>query len=215
MRKRLTHEEFIEKVLQKNKYYANGQFEIVGRYINYHLPIECYCKKHNLYWSPTPASLCDGWGCPSCGTESTANHNRLTHEDFIEKLSQNNQYYINGDITIIGTYVGSNKPIECHCNIHNVDWSPIPSNLYRGCGCPECGKEAMMVKNTKIVKNGFSKTRNSKIKNKKSKNKNNILNEDELALNKEGLILTMPSRMLTHEEFLERLVQKKSTLCKW
>lgn len=188
MKKRLTHEEFLEKVLQKNKHYANGEFDIVGKYINYHLPIECHCRKHDLFWNPTPASLCDGWGCPSCGAESTANHKRLTHEDFINKLLQNNQHYANGDIIVKGIYIGSNKPIDCHCNIHNIDWSPIPSNLYKGCGCPECGRESAAIKNTKAIQNNISKT--SKIKNK------------------EKSISNSKNRTLTHEEFLERLVQK-------
>lgn len=189
MKKKLTHEEFIERVLQKNKHYANGEFDIVGKYINYHLPIECYCKKHDLHWSPTPASLCDGWGCPSCGTESTANHRRLTHEDFIGKLSQSNQYYINGDIIVKGTYVGSNKPIDCHCNIHNVDWSPIPSNLYKGCGCPDCGKETVSKKMSKTLKSKTSKS---------YRKRSNLLHKT----------LDSQRRTLTHEEFLERLMKK-------
>lgn len=174
-KRRLTREEFIEKVLQKNKYYANGAFDIVGEYVNYHTPIECYCRKHDLHWNPTPASLCDGWGCPSCGTESTANHRRLTHEDFIEKLLQSNKHYANGDLVVNGLYAGSNKPIDCHCNIHDIDWSPTPSNLYKGCGCPNCGKKSAAKKISKIM---TGKTSNTK------------------------------GRTLTHEIFLEKLLQK-------
>lgn len=158
-KRRLTHEEFIEKVLQKNKYYANGGFDIVGEYVNYHTPIECHCSKHDLHWNPTPASLCDGWGCPSCGTESTANHRRLTHEDFIEKLLQSNKHYANGDLIVNGLYTGSDKPIDCHCNIHDMDWSPTPSNLYKGCGCPNCGKKSVAKKISKIMTGKTSNTK--------------------------------------------------------
>lgn len=189
-KRKLAHEEFVEKVLQKNKYYANNGFDIIGEYVNYHTPIECYCSKHDLHWSPTPASLCDGWGCPSCGTESTANHKRLTHEDFIKKLSQSNQYYVNGDITIKGLYTGSNRPIDCHCNIHDVDWSPIPSNLYRGCGCPECGKEAKSIRKLKPFKDG-------------------VLKESTKTSTKmKELSFSATNRALKHEKFLKKLLLK-------
>lgn len=194
--KKLTHEEFLNKVLQKNKHYANGEFEIVGEYINYHKPIMCFCKKHDLYWSPTPASLCDGWGCPSCGTESTANHKRLTHEDFVERLLQNNKYYIDGKFTLRGKYVGSNRPIDCYCNVHNIYWSPTPTNLYKGCGCPSCGKEA--VANKRLAMNKIILDENKKISSRKNKKVSNIINNSS----------DIRSRLLTHDEFLERLIQK-------
>lgn len=207
-KKKLTREEFLDRVLQKNKHYANGEFDIIGEYINYHKPIACYCERHNLFWDPTPASLCDGWGCPNCGTESTANHRRLSHEKFVDKLLETNKYYANGDFVLRGIYAGSDKLIDCYCNIHNVGWSPTPSNLYRGCGCPECGKASRVAKNAKTTNDETANPKIRKTKDRRPKIRNSVLDQSEFIFDIRDAIATRPNRRLSHEEFLERLKQK-------
>jgi hypothetical protein len=39
MPKKLTHEEFLEKVQNSNKHYRNGEFEVVSDYVNYSTPL--------------------------------------------------------------------------------------------------------------------------------------------------------------------------------
>lgn len=70
---------------------------------------------------------------------------KLTHEEFIERLLQTNEHYINGELSVIGRYVGNNKPIECRCNIHNIRWFPIPINLWKGSGCVYCGGKYVLL----------------------------------------------------------------------
>ena len=69
----------------------------------------------------------------------------LTHEKFLERVSQKNAYYLNGDFKIVGTYKGSNKPIECYCNIHNITWTPVPNDLWKGSRCPYCAGRYILV----------------------------------------------------------------------
>lgn len=64
---------------------------------------------------------------------------KLTHEKFLERLLKTNEHYANGEFIVIGEYRGNDKPVECHCNIHNIEWFPIPINLWRKTGCPYCG----------------------------------------------------------------------------
>lgn len=64
---------------------------------------------------------------------------KLTHEEFLNRLLQTNEHYINGELKIVGEYNGSDKPIECYCNIHKITWFPIPNNLWKGSGCVYCG----------------------------------------------------------------------------
>jgi len=45
-------------------------------------------------------------------------------------------------IKIISRYAGCNKPIECFCKRHNVEFITRPVNLLRGSGCPTCTKES-------------------------------------------------------------------------
>lgn len=70
---------------------------------------------------------------------------KLTHEEFLNRLSKTNKHYINGNIKIIGEYQGSNKPIECYCNIHNAKWTPVPNYLWKGSGCPYCSGHFVLV----------------------------------------------------------------------
>ncbi|MBQ8722640.1 MAG: hypothetical protein IJY67_10955 [Paludibacteraceae bacterium] len=63
---------------------------------------------------------------------------RLTHDEFINKLSCKNQYFINGALEIIGQYVNRRTQIQCKCNIHNYIWNEFPEKLYSGHSCPEC-----------------------------------------------------------------------------
>lgn len=159
MGRKLTHEEFLEKVLQGNKYYANGDFVIKGQYIGSDKPIECHCNIHNVDWSPIPVNLYRGCGCLNCGKEavskkiskimkgktSNALCKTLTHKEFLERLTQKNQHYVDGDFIVVGQYKGMYEPIRCHCNIHNVDWNPLPINLCKGSGCHYCwGKRTIV-----------------------------------------------------------------------
>lgn len=63
---------------------------------------------------------------------------KLTHEKFLEKLLQKNKYYANGDIEIVGQYMGFREPIECHCNIHDINWESFPTDLCNDSGCFYC-----------------------------------------------------------------------------
>ena len=71
---------------------------------------------------------------------------KLTHEEFLSKVAQSNQYIANGDIEIIGVYIDRKSRIECRCNIHDCVWSPYVRDLYKGCGCMQCGTQKIQMK---------------------------------------------------------------------
>ena len=68
---------------------------------------------------------------------------RLTHEQFIERLSISNP-----DITAIGKYVNMHTKIECVCPVGH-HWFPIAQDVIRGEGCSECGLISRVAKRTK------------------------------------------------------------------
>ena len=68
---------------------------------------------------------------------------RLTHEQFIERLSISNP-----DITAIGKYVNMHTKIECVCPVGH-HWFPIAQDVIRGEGCPQCGLISRVAKRTK------------------------------------------------------------------
>ena len=58
---------------------------------------------------------------------------KLTHEQFLEKLSN-----VNPNIEVLGTYVKMTVKIKCRCKIDGYIWDVIPNSLMRGLGCPKC-----------------------------------------------------------------------------
>lgn len=139
--KKLTHEEFLNRVLQNNEHYVNGDFEIVGQYTRSDEPVDCHCKIHDFYWSPMPYQLWMGQGCSLCGTESTANSHRLTHGKFVEKLLKQNKYYANGDFDLLDKYTSNRNYIRCKCKRCGHEWNAPPSNLLKGYRCSLCRTE--------------------------------------------------------------------------
>lgn len=65
MSKQLTQEEFIAKVKSNNKYYANGDFEILNEYTKNTGMIICHCNICNNDWTTTAQILKAGCGCPN------------------------------------------------------------------------------------------------------------------------------------------------------
>ena len=68
---------------------------------------------------------------------------KKTNEEFLLEIKKLNPTY-----DILSSYINSNIKITCHCNIHNIDFDSIPSNLLRGkIGCELCRREKIGNKN--------------------------------------------------------------------
>lgn len=74
---------------------------------------------------------------------------KLTEEEFFAKVYEKNEHVRNGDLEIRGTFISTSDRIECHCNRHDVLWSPIADSLYKGIGCRGCAKEGISKNKTK------------------------------------------------------------------
>ena len=146
MGKKLTHEEFINRVLQNNKHYSNGDFDIVGQYIRSDEPVECHCNIHDFNWEPLPYQLWMGQGCSLCGTKATADKSRFTHEQFVEKLLIKNKYYANGDFELLEKYTNNRNNIRCKCNICGYEWNAPSSKLPNEYRCHRCKMEENRIK---------------------------------------------------------------------
>ena len=64
---------------------------------------------------------------------------RKTHEEFVEEMK-----VINPDIEIIGEYITNRTPIKCICKKDGHEWSPIPTHLLKGGGCPVCANKVVV-----------------------------------------------------------------------
>ena len=118
-----THEEFIQEMNE-----INPNIEIFGQYVNTRTKIKCRCKIDGYEWTPIPNNLLSGSSCPKCSGKM-----QKTHEEFIKEMNE-----INPNIEILGEYLGALTSIKCRCKIDGHEWTPIPSSLLSGHGCPKC-----------------------------------------------------------------------------
>ena len=66
MGRRLTNDEFIKRVINGNIGFINGNYDIIGKYVNRRTPVQCQCNIHNCIWDALPDQLYDGRTCPKC-----------------------------------------------------------------------------------------------------------------------------------------------------
>lgn len=123
MPRKLTHEEYVERV--KN---INSNIEVIGTYINSTLPILHKCKIDDYEWEARPNTILNGGGCPKCGGNV-----RKTQEEYIREVLE-----INPNIEIVGKYIGANSKILHRCKTDGYEWYATPSNILKGIGCPKC-----------------------------------------------------------------------------
>ncbi len=132
MGKKLTHEEFIKRVLEKCP-----QIEICQNYINAHTKIKVKCKKCNREYLCFPCNLLKGYGCQKCSMKELANQKALkAKEDFYAKFEAKNK---NAQfIKILGDYINNHTYVKCQCKRCGHEWDITPHNLLKGKGCPVC-----------------------------------------------------------------------------
>lgn len=142
--KQRTHDDFIEELLIKNP-----NIEPMEQYNNSSAKIKFKCKIHGAVWETTPNHILNaGTGCPKCGEERRVKNRTKTHDQFAKEL-----FLINPNIELIGKYKGNKSKIDCKCRIDGFKWSPSPSDLLNGCGCPECGIKKRVAAQTKTHMN--------------------------------------------------------------
>lgn len=126
--------------------------EVTGEYNGIYSDIECKCKIHHNIFYTKARYLLKGNGCKICSEYSVA----YTLETFKEKIKNMYEH-----IKIIDTeYNGTKNSIKCHCDKHNMEFSPLADSLLNGIhGCPECTKEATTKENHYCWKGGISETR--------------------------------------------------------
>ena len=110
--------------------------------------VRCYVCGHE--WSPRASSVIDGNGCPICAD----NRRRKTQGQFVEELKA-----VNPSIEVLGTYSSYHSPIECRCHRCGYTWSPRPSKLLAGRGCPRCSghlKSAVRCIETGVVYESYN-----------------------------------------------------------
>jgi hypothetical protein len=123
-RKKLTNEEFIERL--KN---INSNIIPLEQYINSNTKIKFKCLKDGYEWITTPGCVLSGQGCRKC-----AGTNTPSEEEFLETLRE-----INPNIILLSEYKRMKSKVLVKCSIDGYKWIVEPSRLIHGNGCPRCG----------------------------------------------------------------------------
>ena len=134
MRKKKTHEEYVEEVKIKNP-----NIEVIELYVNSSTRILHKCKICKHEWRAYPENILKGHGCSVC-----VGVIRKTHNEYVSELSIKNP-----NVIAIDEYINAKTSIKHKCLIHNYIWSLTPTDALKGQGSPLCRGMKISDKQTK------------------------------------------------------------------
>lgn len=125
-----TTETFKEKVKEM---YGN-EYEVLGNYIDSQTKIKMKHIKCNYTYEVKPNNFINGRQCPNCKNERISESNRMSQEEFDQRIIE----ITNGEYEVIGEYLGRYKKVKIKHKICNYEYLVIPDNFLRGTRCPLC-----------------------------------------------------------------------------
>jgi len=137
MGKRLTQEEFINKVTAVN-FDKNYDYSLI-EYVNCSTKVRVICPSHGEFLS-RPDHLWAGHGCRACRDAATGVLNSIPKEEAIRRLYSvvdQNKY----DLSKV-EYAGYDTKVAVICREHG-EFLITPRTLFRGCGCRLCFVDSM------------------------------------------------------------------------
>lgn len=144
---KLTRDEFIRRVKEKNEKVRNGDVEILGDYVSASDKIQCICHIHDVIWHPFATSLYKGIGCKECRTDVVTSKRRKTNEKFQDELRELREQ--GRDIYTDDIYVNSSTKISFYCS-KGHQWPSTPGDILSGYGCPYCSGRNVIVGETSL-----------------------------------------------------------------
>jgi Zn finger protein HypA/HybF involved in hydrogenase expression len=140
MGKKLTQEQFIKKA---KKIHGDKYDYALVLYRKNSIKIKIICQIHGMF-SQTPRDHLTGRGCFECSRKKRSQNQKMTISQFV-KNAQNihgNKYNYQ-DIN----FINNKSKIIIQCKNHGPFLQTVASHLF-GCGCPHCGIESRIIKNT-------------------------------------------------------------------
>lgn len=129
----------IETIIEKFKSVHGDEYDysLITNYKNTNENLPIICRKHGVFYQSYNNHYNGEQGCPVCGRELCAEHQRLTREEFVEKANivHGGKY----DYSLV-KYKNVGTKIDIICPKHGV-FSQIAANHLMGQGCPLCFKE--------------------------------------------------------------------------
>jgi hypothetical protein len=122
-------------------------------YENNRTKLSCICCECGHEWKANANNLLLGKGCPPCSSKKIAEIQKLSFSEVIARIGK-----ANPNILVANQpYDGIFKNILVSCMVCGHNWSAMPSNLFKGHGCPKCNtskgerRVEQWLKNNKIT----------------------------------------------------------------
>lgn len=128
MAKRLTNEEFLQKLKDNNIV----DYVPLEEYKNSETKIKWHCNIHDIDFYQTPARIFQGRGCKKCKNDKISKKATKSNKIFLAQLKK-----CNPDITPLEEYKGGKIKIKCICKNGHY-FMGTPRHLLNGVGCPVC-----------------------------------------------------------------------------
>ena len=127
---KITHDMFVNRVINGNQHVRDGEVEILGQYVSSNIPVQCRCNIHNKIWNAHPVNLYNGCGCRVCGDELRGKNQTLSRDAVQRKIDA-----LNKNIIIVGEYTHTFAKTNFSCAKNHI-WTTRPNNILNGEGCP-------------------------------------------------------------------------------
>jgi hypothetical protein len=128
--KMLSHEEVVARI----KKISVGKITVIDQYKGALGRLTARCK-FGHQWTAQASELLRGHGCRKCTFISTAEKERLSHDEAMARIEK----IFGGKITVVGQYKNKRSKLSIRCQCTH-QWEALPSNLFTGRGCPKCAE---------------------------------------------------------------------------
>lgn len=137
----MTRDEFISKAIKVHGDKYNYDKVV---YKNNRTDVVIVCPIHGEF-TQRPSNHLIGRGCPECGKIKCAQERAMSTDEFVEKAKKVHGNKYDYSKTVYGK--NQDEKVCIICPEHGEFWQ-LPYSHLVGCGCPECGKESTVKKQT-------------------------------------------------------------------
>lgn len=133
MPKRLTHEEFLERVYSQSREHGHD-ITVLGEYKNQKSKVKCRCNVCGHEWEAIAHNLYNRGTCPKCSISNRVAKRRTTHDDFVAMMASRRR-----DLIVLGKYETTYSKIKVKSIRCGHEWEARANNLlHSNSGCPIC-----------------------------------------------------------------------------
>lgn len=127
--KRRLSEDYVHRFLIERR------IDLLSKYKNSKTLLKLRCELCSHEWKMRFNCIQQGQGCPKCGVRRRSDSHRLS-KIYVQ------QFFKQQGITLLGAYIGAEKPTACQCDKCGYKWLARYSNIQQGQGCPKCKNHA-------------------------------------------------------------------------